>query len=74
MFGGTSDMLTHQKEGFLYAYTEAEVLAEYIRKYFQDDDICLQYGKNAAKRAKERHNEENNVKQLVEIYQEINSK
>ena len=39
--GGTMDILEHKKEGFLYTYTEPAILAEYISRYFENNELCL---------------------------------
>lgn len=66
--GGTMDMLVHKKEGFLYPYTEPAMCAEYIKKFFEDDELCEIYGEAARKTALERHDPEKIVKELIEIY------
>ena len=65
------DMLNHKKEGFLYPYTEVAMLAEYIAKYFEKNELCIEYGKNAKKRASIRHDSKENVDRIIEIYKEI---
>lgn len=69
--GGTSDMLKNKEEGFLYPYTESAMLAEYISKFFDNDELCIRFGMNAQKKAKERHDKEKNVKGLIEIYNHL---
>lgn len=69
--GGTSDMLIDKKEGFLYPYTEPELLAHYIEKYFESDDLCKEMGQNARKHALKRHDWDNNAKQTIKIYEDI---
>jgi hypothetical protein len=64
-------MIEHKKEGFLYPYTEAAMLAEYISKYFENNELCVEYGKNAKKRASMRHDSKENVDRIIEIYKEI---
>ena len=66
--GGTMDILKHKKEGFLYPYTEPAMCAEYIKRFFEDDELCKIYGEEARKTALERHDPEKNVKELIEIY------
>lgn len=69
--GGTMDILEHKKEGFLYPYEEPAILAEYISRYFEDDKICLEYGKNAKNTAINRHDPQKNVDEIIKIYEEI---
>ena len=69
--GGTMDILEHKKEGFLYPYTEPAMLAEYIARYFENDDLCLKYGENARKKALETHDRTKNVEELIKIYKGV---
>ena len=69
--GGTMDMLEHKKEGLLYPYTEPAMLAEYISQYFENEELCLKYGKNAREKALNRHNPQKNSKQIMEVYKEV---
>lgn len=65
------DILEHKKEGFIYSYTECAVLAEYISRYFEDESLCLEYGRNAKHTAIKRHNSQENVNKIIKIYEEI---
>lgn len=69
--GGTMDILKHKEEGLLYPYTEPAICAEYISQYFENNEMCIQYGKNAKNKAIKRHNAENNVNQIIEIYNKM---
>lgn len=69
--GGTDDMLEHKKEGFLYPYTETDMLANYIHSFFEDEDLCQKMGNNARKRALFRHDRSNNVKELLKAYRDM---
>lgn len=69
--GGTMDILEHKKEGFLYPYTEPAMCADYISRYFEDDKLCIEYGKQAREKAFNRHNAEKNVNQIIEIYKNM---
>ena len=69
--GGTMDILKHKEEGLLYPYTEPAMCADYISRYFEDDKLCIEYGRQAREKALSRHNAENNVNQIIKIYNEI---
>ena len=69
--GGTSDMLIDKEEGFLYPYTEPELLAYYIDQFFENDNLCLEKGVAARKHALKRHNWDTNAKNTLEIYNDI---
>ncbi len=69
--GGTEDMLKHKTEGFLYSYTEPEVCAEYVTQYFENEQLAMDYGKNARETAQKRHNKKNNANTIIKIYNEL---
>lgn len=69
--GGTMDMLEHDKEGFLYPYTEPAICAEYISTIFENKEIALRFGKNARSRALKRHNIDENKNKTIQIYREM---
>lgn len=69
--GGTMDILEHNKEGYLYPYTEPAICAEYISRIFENNKLACEIGKEARKIAQKRHNEEENSKQIIKIYKEI---
>lgn len=69
--GGNMDMLKHNEEGFLYCYNEPYMLAEYIRRIFESDELAEKFSNNARNTAKKRHDPEYLVKNLVEIYTKV---
>lgn len=69
--GGTSDMLIDKKEGFLYPFTEPSMLASYISKIIEDDDLAIELGSKAREHSLITHNKEVNTKQMIEIYKRI---
>lgn len=69
--GGTSDMLIDKLEGFLYPFTEPELLAYYIDLYFKSDELCLEKGSKAREHALKRHNWENNANETYRTYLNI---
>ena len=69
--GGTMDILEHKKEGFLYPYTEPAMCADYISRFFEDDQLCENYGEQARRKALERHSLDKNAKRIIEIYKNV---
>lgn len=69
--GGIPDMLTDKKEGFLYQSDAPYMLAHYIMKFFDDDQISESYGQAARKRALYDHDQELNNQKLIEIYEKV---
>lgn len=69
--GGTSNLLENGKEGFLYPYTEPAMLAYYIMKIFEDDELAVSLGNEAHKHASLTHDKINNCQDMIDIYNKI---
>lgn len=72
--GGTCDMLEHKKEGFLYTYTEPAILAQYIKRIFEDDELCMKFSNNAIRKANVTHNKERITQETIDMYNDILNK
>ena len=71
--GGVSSMLEHNKQGFLYQHDAPYMLAYYIKKIFNNNDSTLELSRKSVEKAMITHNKEDNYRQMLEIYREINS-
>ena len=69
--GGNMDMLTHNEEGFLYCYNEPNMLAEYISRIFDSDELATKFSNNAKKTARSRHDPEMLEGTLLQIYNDV---
>lgn len=69
--GGISDMLIHQKEGFLYPSDAPYMLAHYVCEIFANEDRALSLSENGKSHALRIYNKEKNVRILMEIYNQI---
>ena len=69
--GGMTNRIIHKKTGFLYPFNDYTMLANYIMEYLKDDNLCLEYAKNAYNIAMERNNKKRNIQKLIEIYNEV---
>lgn len=69
--GGTCDMLEHEKEGFLYTYTEPAILAQYVKRIFEDDELCMKFSKNEIKKASITHDKDRITKETIDMYNDI---
>lgn len=69
--GGMTNRVEHKISGFCYPFSESAMLATYISNYFENDDICLTFSKNAKKNALERNNSGKNINDIMRIYQEV---
>ena len=72
--GGTGEMLEHEKEGFLYTYTESAILAQYLKKVFDNRELCQKFSINAIKKASITHNKERISKETIDMYYDIYKK
>ena len=69
--GGVKNMLTHEKEGYVYQADAAYMMAYYIDKIFSDDELAVRLGENARKHAMMTHDKEKNFECLLAIYNDI---
>lgn len=69
--GGTPSMIKHEKEGLLYSYNDYEVLANYINDIFSNKQLAIKLSKKSQIRAKERHNKDNILNELLTVYNKI---
>lgn len=69
--GGISSLLTHSEEGFLYPFDESYMLAHYIKKLFDEEELALHLSENGKKRASLTHHREQNIARYYEIYEKI---
>lgn len=69
--GGVRNLLEHDIDGYIYPYNEPYMIAYYIRKIFQNDNMANYLSENSRKHANILYNRDNNVKQVIEIYKKI---
>ena len=69
--GGTSSLLTHEKEGVLIQDGGSYELAGTIIDFIQNPLVAAQYAHAARKRAQERHNKEKILKEIMDGYTNI---
>lgn len=67
--GGNADMLNYGEAGLLYCYDEPEMLADRIRRYFKDADLCRAKAGMGLEVASIRHEPEKLVQRILDIYQ-----
>lgn len=71
--GGIPDILTHNKEGYIYQGDAPYMLAHYICEVFENREVAEGFSIKAKERARNLYNKEQNHKRLLEIYNEVNS-
>ena len=72
--GGVKNLMTHGEDGFVYPYDEPKVLAWYIKKIFDDDELALRFSESARKRAEKIYDVQKNADRLREIYKTVTGK
>ena len=69
--GGTPDMIETGKTGLLYRFEETEMLAQNIRKIFNDSKFISQISENSIISASLRHDRGINLEKTISIYNKI---
>ena len=69
--GGINCMIEHKKDGFLYQHNNIALLAHYVSKIFDSNEVACNLSLNAKERAKKDYDAAENVKQLLTIYEDI---
>jgi len=69
--GGVTNRIAHGVDGFLYPFHECNILAAYVCRIFEDDDLAVRISENAVKSAAAVNDKEINSSRLMEIYSEI---
>ncbi len=66
--GGVSNMLIHEKDGFLYQADAPYMLAYYVCEIFSDTILASNFSENSKKHARITHDREINLERIKEIY------
>lgn len=69
--GGVANLMTHQKEGFVYQSTAPYMLAHYIATIFEKEEAAGLMGKAATAHGKSIHDPQENLQTLIVIYQSL---
>ena len=69
--GGVANLMTHEKEGYIYQPSAAYMLSHYIRKVFEDGAKAEAMGLQAADHARMTHDPEANMRSLLQIYNDL---
>lgn len=71
--GGVVDLLKHREEGFVYQTNASYMLAYYVHEIFSNNEITLEFSKNARDHAISTHAREHNTTTLIAIYKDISA-
>lgn len=69
--GGVRNLMDHGSEGFIYEPGNVQALAEHIMELFALEDQSAVLGEAAGSHALQTHDPEKNLKDLIQIYNEI---
>lgn len=71
--GGVANMLKDKEEGFLYQADAPYMLAYYVIKVFENDEMAIRVGNAAHQHASDTHDAEKNLHNLLQIYGKISN-
>lgn len=66
--GGIPEYVKNGENGFLYRFEEYEIMAGYIKRLFEDDELAIRISNEAKKRLKKLHSGSEICKLMSEIY------
>lgn len=69
--GGVPEMINDGDDGFLYTFNEPLMLAEYISRVFDSDEIAEKFSEKEYKKIRERQNQEYVLQVNIDNYKEI---
>lgn len=69
--GGVHNLLTDNKDGFLYQPDKPQQMKAEILRIFNDDKLAMSLSSNARTHAARTHDPDRNYRRLLEIYHEI---
>lgn len=64
-------MLEYGWEGFLYQTSAPYMLAWYVKRIFENDELAMRFSKAAHGRAAKTHDRKQNLRDLVDIYNSL---
>ncbi|MBQ9926646.1 MAG: glycosyltransferase family 4 protein [Lachnospiraceae bacterium] len=69
--GGIPQMITEGETGILIQPKDADSLKRGLEKLLEDEELCRRLGKKAREKVEKEFSIEQNMKQLLEVYQQI---
>lgn len=69
--GGVPEYVRHGENGFLYRFEEYEIMAGYIKKLFEEDDLAVRISETGREHMLNLHGNMNVFDTMVEIYKDI---
>lgn len=72
--GGVTDLLNRREEGFIYQTDAPYMLAHYVCKIFNDNELALEFSEKSREHAMKTYNREGNTNAMIAIYNDIIAK
>ena len=69
--GGVKNLLEHEVEGFIYQCDAPYMLAYYIKKIFDSDELAKKLSLAAKEKALQLYDGDRNKSRLIQIYESI---
>lgn len=69
--GGVPEYVKHGVNGYLYRFEEYEIMAEYVAKIFEDDELAMGFSKKGRQDMMKLHNQNGTYTNIKEIYKGI---
>ncbi len=69
--GGVSGMIRHGEEGFVYQADAEYMLAHYVIELFENQPLAEEFSAKAREHALKTHDQEENMKTLLQIYENV---
>lgn len=69
--GGVPEYVRHGENGFLYRFEEYEIMAGYVSRLFDDDEMAVKISENGRKDMYCLHSENSVYKTICDIYEKI---
>lgn len=69
--GGVPEYVHHGKNGFLYRFEEYEIMARYIKRLFEEDELAVKVSDAGRTDMLKLHSNTNVFETMLEIYKDI---
>lgn len=69
--GGVPEYVRHGENGFLYRFEEYEIMAGYIRKIIEDDELACKLSVNGRNDMRKLHESTNIATTMIDIYEKV---
>ncbi len=69
--GGLPEVNQHNHTGWIIPPSQSQVLADTIKKLYNDDHLRTQLGNNARSRVAQKFNWKSNVQKMIHIYDSV---